>query len=163
MLYPSTFGAGLPGFPEYKNAIAFPYEVVYLSTIRAVERLKKVNPKAVVRDWIQDFPDYRFDKRTYTPEEIREQMRGATEGGGAGWMLWDPRVKYTAAALVTDSTRYPANEQGDIMVLRYENFGHKDEGLQRSSASFRQDLERLWAAGYYPVNLRDLATLFLPE
>ncbi len=99
MLYPSTFGAGVPGFPQYRNAIAFPYEVVYLSTVRAVERLKKVNPAAIVRPWIQDFPDYRFDKRTYTPHEIREEMRGAIEGGAEGWMLWDPRVKYTRDAL----------------------------------------------------------------
>jgi hypothetical protein len=39
MLYPSTFGSGLPGLPQYEKAIEFPYEVINLSTLRAVERL----------------------------------------------------------------------------------------------------------------------------
>jgi LysM repeat protein len=99
MLYPSTFGSGLPGLPQYEKAIDFPYEVINLSTLRAVERLKKVNPDAVIRPWLQDFPDYQFDGRTYTPQEIQEQMRGAIEGGGEGWILFDPRVKYTREAL----------------------------------------------------------------
>ena len=31
--------------------------------------------------------------------EIRAQMRGAAEGGGIGWMLWNPRNDYTGDAL----------------------------------------------------------------
>jgi len=31
--------------------------------------------------------------------EIRDQIRGADEGGGSGWMLWNPRNDYTRAAL----------------------------------------------------------------
>jgi len=78
--------------------VPFPYETVYLSTRRAVERLEGTD--VVVRPWIQDFPDYAFDKRVYTPEEIRAQMRAALNAGAGGWMLWDPRVRYTLAALV---------------------------------------------------------------
>ena len=113
MLYPSNFGSGLPGFPEYENAIAFPYEVVNLSTERAVERLKQANPAATVRPWIQDFPDYQFDGRTYTPEEIREQMRGAVEGGAEGWMLFDPRVRYTRDALRPSAPSSPPGDGGN--------------------------------------------------
>jgi nucleoid-associated protein YgaU/peptidoglycan/xylan/chitin deacetylase (PgdA/CDA1 family) len=167
MLYPSTFGAGLPGFPQYRNAIAFPYEVVNLSTVRAVERLKKVNPEAVVRPWIQDFPDYRFDKRTYTPEEIQEEMRGAIEGGSEGWMLWDPRVKYTRDALgpvqepipptpVPEIPVYPPNKMGDILVLEFHNIDEPEGRWTRSPDNFRRDLEYLLAQGYYPVNLIDV-------
>lgn len=94
MLYPSTFHAGLPGYPV---AVAYPYETVYLSTRQAVERLK--GTRVVVRPWLQDFPDYAFDKRVYSPEEIRAQMQGALDAGGGGWMLWDPRVRYTVDAL----------------------------------------------------------------
>jgi LysM repeat protein/peptidoglycan/xylan/chitin deacetylase (PgdA/CDA1 family) len=169
MLYPSTFGAGLPGFPEYQNAIAFPYEIVYLSTIRAVERLKKVNPKAIVRDWIQDFPDYRFDQRTYTPEEIREQMRGATEAGAEGWMLWDPRNQYTRPALKPAEEpspppppptpaipTYPPNKMGKILVLEYHNIDEPEARWTRTPDNFRSDLEYLLSHGFYPVNLIDV-------
>ncbi len=112
MLYPSTFGTGLPGFPQYQDAIAFPYEVVNLSTERAVERLKRVSPAAIVRPWLQDFPDYRFDKRTYTPQEIQAQMRGAVDGGAEGWLLFDPRVQYTRDAL---EAAVPPSDGGDDM------------------------------------------------
>jgi len=36
----------------------------------------------------------------YTPEEVRAQMRAALDAGAGGWMLWDPRVRYTLAALM---------------------------------------------------------------
>ncbi|MFQ5593383.1 MAG: putative glycoside hydrolase [Anaerolineae bacterium] len=95
MLYPSTFHAGLPGYPV---AVPYPYETVFLSTRRAVERLDGTGVE--VRPWIQDFPDYAFDKRVYTPDEIRAQMRAALNAGAGGWMLWDPRVRYTIEALM---------------------------------------------------------------
>ncbi|RME81660.1 MAG: GTP-binding protein, partial [Caldilineae bacterium] len=75
----------------------YPYETVYLSTRRAVERLKGTD--VAVRPWIQDFPDYAYDRRVYTPEDIRSEMRAALEAGAEGWMLWDPRVRYTVEAL----------------------------------------------------------------
>ena len=158
MLYPSTYNFGLINMPQYSFAIAYPYEVVYESMIRAISRVKAANPDIIVRPWIQDFPDYQFDGRTYTPDEVRAQMFGAYDSGGGGWMLWDPRVKYTPEALSTTGGSAPPNEAGEMLVLRYETFGDSDEGSQRSAAGFRHDLEQLWAAGYYPVNLRDLVT-----
>ena len=157
MLYPSTYDHGLNGMPQYQFAIDFPYEIVYESMIRAMSRVKSTNPDIIVRPWIQDFPDYGFDGRTYTPDEVREQMFASYDSGGGGWMLWDPRVRYTPEALVTEGALYPPNEQGEIMVLRYEDFGDEDEGVIRSASGLRQDLEQLWAAGFYPINLRDLA------
>jgi hypothetical protein len=94
MLYPSTFHAGIPG---YRWTVPYPYETVYLSTKRAVERMEGTGVQ--VRPWIQDFPDYAYDRRTYTPEEVRAQMRAAMDAGATGWMLWDPRVRYTREAL----------------------------------------------------------------
>ncbi len=93
MLYPSTFGSGIPG---YKFAIAHPYEVVYLSAARAVERLKTLS--CDVRPWIQDFPDYRFDKRVYGKNEIQAQIKGSFDSGSTGFMVWDPRIQYTNGA-----------------------------------------------------------------
>lgn len=158
MAYPSTYDHGLPGMPQYdENTVAYPYEVVYESMIRGLSRVKAANPNIIVRPWIQDFPDYGFDRRTYTPDEIREQMFASYDSGGGGWMLWDPRVRYTPEALVTGDVLYPPHPSGELMVLRYETFGATDEAMQRSAGSFRQDLEDLLAGGYYPVNLRDLA------
>jgi LysM repeat protein len=93
MLYPSTFGSGIPG---YKLAIAYPYEVVYESAQRAVNRVRPFN--CAVRPWIQDFPDYRFDKRVYGKTEIQAQIKGCFDAGCAGFMVWDHRVKYTDGA-----------------------------------------------------------------
>jgi len=93
MLYPSTFGSGIPG---HKFAIAYPYEVVYESAKRAIERVRQFGCQ--VRPWIQDFQDYRFDQRVYGKDEIQAQIRGCFDAGGTGFMVWDPRVKYTAGA-----------------------------------------------------------------
>ena len=93
MLYPSTFGSGIPG---YKFAIAHPYEIVYESARRAVERMSQFGCE--VRPWIQDFPDYRFDKRVYGRTEIQAQIKGCFDSGSSGFMVWDPRVRYTEGA-----------------------------------------------------------------
>lgn len=163
MVYPSTFSAGLPGEDQrYRDAIAYPYEIVRKSTERTVARAQAVNPNIVVRPWLQDFGDYAFDYRTYTPEEIRRQMDGAREGGGRGWMLWDPAVRYTRAALVSAQPAHLPNPAGKVPVLAYRDFAATGEpapvdGNKRTAAAFRNDLARLLEAGFYPVNLRDLA------
>jgi len=96
MVYPSTYvgGGGLPGYP---TPVPYPYEILYYNVRRAVERTQGTG--TLIRPWIQDFPDYAYDRRVYTPSEIRAQMRGAEWAGGAGWLLWDPRVRYTPEAL----------------------------------------------------------------
>jgi LysM repeat protein len=93
MLYPSTFGSGIPG---HKFAIAYPYEIVYQSARRAVNRVQSSG--CTVRPWIQDFPDYRFDKRVYGKEEIQAQIKGCFDSDSTGFMVWNPRAKYTDGA-----------------------------------------------------------------
>lgn len=164
MVYPSTFNSGLPGEDQrYHNAIAYPYEIVQKSTQRSVARAQAANPAIAVRPWIQDFGDYAFDYRDYTPAEIRLQMDGARHGGARGWMLWDPAVRYTREALVTAEPAHLPNPAGRIPVLRYRDFVAPAEAAGgpsagRTSAAFRQDLQWLLEAGFYPVNLSDLAT-----
>lgn len=51
-----------------------------------------------------------------------------------------------------------ANELGMIMVLEYHKIGSPATEWTRTPDEFRGDLELLRAEGYYPVNLRDLAT-----
>jgi len=94
MVYPSGYHRGIPGF---RNPVEHPYEIVRES-VRLI-RKRSTHATVQVRPWIQDFRDYAFDRRIFGVKEIRAQMRGADEAGGAGWMLWNPRNDYTAEAL----------------------------------------------------------------
>ncbi len=149
MVYPSTYASGLPGEdPKYRNAIAYPYEIVNKSTERSVRRAKAVNPNIEIRPWIQDFKDYAFDYRRYTPYEIRRQMDAARDGGGRGWLLWDPAVQYTKEALVSARPAFVPNSLGQVPVLAYGEV---------APDVLRDDLAWLLAQGYYPTTVRDLA------
>lgn len=94
MLYPSSFGNGIPGF---RPGVLYPYEIVSQSVKQAVARLSGTN--VAVRPWLQDFADYAYDRRPYTANEVAAQIRGANDGGAAGWMLWNAEVRYTREAL----------------------------------------------------------------
>ena len=94
MLYPSSFHLGIPGYPI---AIDHLYELAHQSTQRAVNRLQGTG--VVVRPWLQDFRDYAFDRRKFSPQEIRDQMAGVLDGGGEGWMLWNPGVSLQSRSL----------------------------------------------------------------
>jgi hypothetical protein len=94
MVYPSGYHVGIPGF---RNPVQNSYAVVRES-VRLI-RKRAAHTPARVRPWLQDFKDYAFDRRIFGVAEIRDQIRGADEGGGSGWMLWNPRNDYTRAAL----------------------------------------------------------------
>ena len=94
MVYPSGYNRGIPGFTK---PLENPYQIVFES-VRLI-RKRAAHTHVRVRPWIQDFRDYAFDKRIFGVSEIRAQMKGADDAGGAGWMLWNPRNDYTAAAL----------------------------------------------------------------
>jgi hypothetical protein len=94
MVYPSGYHLGIPG---YRNPVAHPYEVVHES-VRLIRKRASGAP-IQVRPWLQDFRDYAFDRRIFGVPEIRAQIKAAADGGGAGWMLWNPRNDYTGAAL----------------------------------------------------------------
>jgi hypothetical protein len=94
MVYPSGYHLGIPG---YRNPVAHPYEVVHES-VRLI-RKRATGAPMQVRPWLQDFRDYAFDRRIFGVPEVRAQMKAAVDGGGTGWMLWNPRNDYTGAAL----------------------------------------------------------------
>ncbi|MGE5601975.1 MAG: putative glycoside hydrolase [Nitrososphaerales archaeon] len=149
MVYPSTFADGMPGEdPKFSNAIAYPYEVVNKSTERAVRRAKEVNPRIEIRPWLQDFKDYAFDYRTYTPYEIRRQMDAARDAGARGWLLWDPAVGYTREALTSSKPAFLPNTLGQVPVLAYGDV---------APDVLRDDLAWLLEQGFYPTTARDLA------
>ncbi|MBI5057715.1 MAG: putative glycoside hydrolase [Nitrospirae bacterium] len=94
MLYPSGFQYGIPG---YLNPVAHPYEIVYLSLKRALERTSL--PPKRFRPWLQAFRDYAFDRRHFTGYEIRAQIDAAEKAGSDGWMLWNPHNVYSPDGL----------------------------------------------------------------
>ena len=94
MVYPSGYHLGIPG---YRNPVQHPYEVVKESV--RLTRQRSQNSAMQVRPWLQDFKDYAFDKRIFGPGEVTAQIRAANDAGSSGWMLWNPRNDYTAAAL----------------------------------------------------------------
>jgi hypothetical protein len=94
MLYPSGYQFGIPG---YRNPVANPHEIVYLSLKKAQERTN--HPSTRFRPWLQAFRDYAFDRRVFNGKEIREQISAAEKFGSHGWMLWNPGNVYSSDAL----------------------------------------------------------------
>jgi hypothetical protein len=99
MLYPSGFQFGIP---DYRNPVAHPYEIVYLSLKRARERTG-LSPDRF-RPWLQAFTDYAFDRRPFRGKEIRTQITAAENFGANGWMLWNPHNIYTEDGLRSASS-----------------------------------------------------------
>jgi hypothetical protein len=94
MVYPSGYHLGIPG---YRNPVMHSYEVVRESVKMIRQRSQHTHVQ--VRPWLQDFKDYAFDRRIFGAREVKDQIRGATEAGAVGWMLWNPKNDYTADAL----------------------------------------------------------------
>ncbi len=94
MLYPSGFQYGIPG---YRNPVANPFEIVYLSLKRAQERTNL--PSHRFRPWLQAFRDYAFDRRYFNDKEIMGEVNAAEGFSSHGWMLWNPRNSYSSAGL----------------------------------------------------------------
>lgn len=94
MLYPSGFQYGIP---RYRNPVAHPYEIVFLTLNRAQERVNL--PSVRFRPWLQAFRDYAFDRRPFTGKEIRDQINAAEKFGSDGWMLWNPHNIYSSDGL----------------------------------------------------------------
>ncbi len=97
MLYPSGFQFGIPG---YRNPVASPYETVHLSLKRASQRTG-LSPVRF-RPWLQAFRDYAFDKRHFTKDEIKAQVRASDQFGSSGWMLWNPRNSYEHVSQINE-------------------------------------------------------------
>ena len=101
MVYPSGYHLGIPGV---RNPVLNPYEIVKESV--RLTRQRSQNPGVQVRPWLQDFKDYAFDKRIFGPGEVRAQIRGGDDGGGSGWMLWNPRNDYTGGRAPLQDLRH---------------------------------------------------------
>ena len=94
MVYPSHWA---PGEYGVANPNAQPYDIV----LRSLEDFQKDvrGTGARVVPWLQDF-SLGVD---YGPAQVDAQIQGARDAGIDEFLLWDPSVTYTAAALATDA------------------------------------------------------------
>ncbi len=116
MVYPSHYYPGSFGFA---NPAEHPYEVVFQSLTRAIERVKNYEvrsksdagtttpitnfqlPIPQLRPWLQDF-DLGAD---YNAEMVKKQIQAVYDAASttpeflSGWMLWNPSNVYTRDAL----------------------------------------------------------------
>ncbi len=67
-----------------------------------------------IRPWLQDFS---FPGMTpYGEKEVRAQIDATEQGGGSGWLLWDPNNKYTEAALDPEPSAVTSNDVSHATV-----------------------------------------------
>jgi len=98
MVYPSHYPTGFLGF---ENPAAHPYEVIYDGLIIGSKRIASLsvsNPNlklAKIRPWLQDFDM----GANYDARMIELQKKAVYNGGGFGWVLWNPKNIYTEEGL----------------------------------------------------------------
>jgi hypothetical protein len=90
MTYPSTYAAGLqePCRAGCKPPTRYPYEIVYWTVYRALERLVAVNPEAIVRPWVQAY--FPLTKNA----DVAKQIKAANGAGAIGAMCWNDYGNY---------------------------------------------------------------------
>jgi peptidoglycan/xylan/chitin deacetylase (PgdA/CDA1 family) len=74
----------------------------------------------------------------------------------AGTSVEPAEHDYSARRVIyPGSTQLEPNELGRVMILMYHRIGEPESVWQRTPANFRQDLQRLYDAGYRAVGLCD--------
>lgn len=91
MLYPSTFTPGLLHWEADKKPTEYPYEVVYESLVRMLERTDKP-----LRPWLQHFADYKYHL-PFGLEHYQAQEKAAYDAGAQGWLFWNAQGVYEEA------------------------------------------------------------------
>lgn len=99
MLYPSTWAPGTFGL-EYPPA--HPGRIVEIAMRTAVERVRESGVEGVlVRPWLQDYRDYQPRRLHYGYQDVMAQIEASAAQGGAGFMLWNPALRYETDVLAT--------------------------------------------------------------
>ncbi len=165
MVYPSHWAHGEYGVA---NPNAQPYDIVQRSLEDFQKDVRGTGARVV--PWLQDFT---LGSPTYGPAQVSAQIRGAHDDGIDEYLLWDPHVTYTAAALPTDArtAAFPKrltpaelakslkpNELGLVPVLMHHQIHSGGSIYDMSATQFRAELTRLWQDGFYPVRAADLVS-----
>ncbi|HKP18275.1 MAG TPA: putative glycoside hydrolase, partial [Gaiellaceae bacterium] len=164
MVYPSHWG---PGEYDVANPNAQPYDIVRRSLEDFQRDVRRTGARIV--PWLQDF-SLGVD---YGPAQVRDEIRGAHDAGIDEFLLWDPAVTYTAAALTTDArtVTYPKrsprttapqapepDELGLVPVLMHHQIREHGSIYDLTPAQLHAELTRLWRDGFYPVRAEDLVS-----
>jgi hypothetical protein len=163
MVYPSHWA---PGEYGVANPNAEPYEIVQRSLEDFQKDVRGTGARVV--PWLQDFSLYGVQ---YGPAQVQAQIRAARADGIDEFLLWDPLVTYTAAALPAGARQAvfpkrltPAelaktlkpNELGVVPVLMHHQIRTGGGIYDMTAPQLRAELTRLWQDGFYPVKASDL-------
>jgi peptidoglycan/xylan/chitin deacetylase (PgdA/CDA1 family) len=164
MVYPSHWA---PGEYGVANPNAQPYDIVQHSLEDFQKDVRGTGARVV--PWLQDF-SLGVD---YGPAQVEAEIQGAHDAGVDEFLLWDPAVTYTAAALPTDALTAvfpkrltPAevarslqpDELGLVPVLMHHQIRTGGSIYDMTAGQFRSELARLWRDGFYPVRASELVS-----
>ncbi|MFZ2523386.1 MAG: putative glycoside hydrolase [Minisyncoccia bacterium] len=97
MVYPSHYSEF---FENINNPEANPYQTIYVSMSRAVQRINLASSTPdKLRPWLQDFSL----KVKYGPKEVKDQIQAVYDAGVDSWLLWSASNIYTRSALEKES------------------------------------------------------------
>jgi peptidoglycan/xylan/chitin deacetylase (PgdA/CDA1 family) len=156
MVYPSHWGPGEYGVRDPNSQ---PYDIV----LRSLQDFQKDvrGEGARVVPWLQDF-SLGVD---YGPAQVGAEIQGTHDAGIDEYLVWDPAVTYTAAALPTGArkatfttTKTPAaagtakpDELGLVPVLMHHQIRLHGSEFDMTPSQLVGELTRLWRDGFYPV------------
>ena len=83
--------------------------------------------------------------------DITDEASDSTGGSEESLVASGPMTADKARAI-------GANEMGQVLVLMYHHFADEESEWTRTPENFRRDIATLKAEGFYPVNVRDLAS-----
>jgi len=89
MVYPSHFADGFNGYAKPGDHA----DVVAIGTKRALEEVKAIGAKTVIRPWVQAFP---WRTTMFGAQYVADQIKEAKIGGGQGWLAWNSGGEYGA-------------------------------------------------------------------
>jgi peptidoglycan/xylan/chitin deacetylase (PgdA/CDA1 family) len=164
MVYPSHWA---PGEYGVANPNAEPYEIVQRSLGDFQKDVRGTGARVV--PWLQDFSR----GVDYGPAQVEAEIAGARRDGIDEYLLWDPAVTYTAAAIPRNARtarftrqRTPAeiarslkpDELGVVPVLMHHQIRTGGGAFDMTPGQLRSELFRLWRDGFYPVRAIDLVS-----
>ncbi len=156
MVYPSHWA---PGEYGVRNPNAQPYDIVLRSLQDFQKDVRGTGARVV--PWLQDF-SLGVD---YGPAQVGAEIQATHDAGIDEFLLWDPSVTYTAAALSTDAekVKFPTkvkatftgtgkpDELGVVPVLMHHQLRLHGSAYDLTPSQFLGELTRLWRDGFYPV------------
>ena len=94
------------------------------------------------------------------PADDTAQARVATEEATSDPSALTEAGEETASGPMTAerARAIGANEMGQVIVLMYHLFDSEESEWTRTPENFRNDIALLKAEGFYPINVRDLAS-----